>query len=289
MSETQAVPPELSPHMAEYAQRLAAIEPLRQPAIRAAIAALDLVPGSRGLDVGCGIGLHTCLLAEQVGARGHVTGLDRSAAFVHLAEQRAAEAGLGECTTFELGDLTALEYEDGTFDWLWCNDALWPGPEQMGCPTDDPLPVVRQFARVVRPGGTVALAYWSSQRLLPGYPALEARLSATPQTYAPFQEGMRAELHCMRALGWLQAAGLREVRARTFVAEAQAPLDAVHRRALEVTLDMFWGQARDEVNAEDWALFQRLREPGSSHYLLEAPDYYAFVTYTLFTGTVPGR
>jgi demethylmenaquinone methyltransferase/2-methoxy-6-polyprenyl-1,4-benzoquinol methylase len=273
--------------MAEYAQRLAEIEPLRQTAIEAAIDALDLAPGSHGLDVGCGIGLHTCLLAERVGAEGRVTGLDRSPAFVDLAGQRAAEAGLGERARFVVGDLTALEYEDDTFDWLWCNDALWPGPERAGCPTDEPLPVVRDFARVVRPGGTVALVYWSSQRLLPGYPGLESRLSATPQTYAPFSEGMRPRQHCMRALGWLEAAGLRDPSARTFVAEVQAPLDVALRRALETTIEMFWGQARDEVSPEDWALFQRLRRSGSPGCLLDAADYYAFLTYTLFCGAVP--
>jgi demethylmenaquinone methyltransferase/2-methoxy-6-polyprenyl-1,4-benzoquinol methylase len=274
--------------MAEYAQRLSEIEPLRRPAIEAAIDALELPPGGRGLDVGCGIGLHTCLLAEQVGRAGHVTGLDRSPAFVYLAGQRAAEAGLGERATFELGDLTALECEDDTFDWLWCNDALWPGPAAMGCPTDDPLPVVRDFARVVRPGGRVALVYWSSQRLLPGYPVLEARLSATSRTVAPFDEGMRPQQHCMRALGWLVAVGLCEVSARTFVAEVQAPLDAALRRAIEATLDMFWGEVQDELSAQDWAFFERLRRPDSGGCILDAPDYYAFVTYTLFSGRVPG-
>ena len=165
--------------------------------------------------MGCGIGLHTCLLAERVGPEGHVTGLDRVAGV--CLPGRAARGGgrIGRAHAFEVGDLTALEYEDHTFDWLWCNDALWPGPERTGCPTDDPLPVVRDFARVVRPGGTVALVYWSSQRLLPGYPALEARLSATPQTFAPYREGMRPQQHCMRALGWLEAAGLRDRSART--------------------------------------------------------------------------
>ena len=288
MSESQSAAPDISLRMAEYAQRLSEIEPLRRPAIEAAIDALDLPPGSLGLDVGCGIGLHTCLLARRVGAEGRVTGLDRSPAFVYLAEQRAAEAGLGARAAFERGDLTALEYEDGAFDWLWCNDALWPGPAAMGCPTDEPLPVVRDFARVVRPGGAVALVYWSSQRLLPGHPGLEARLSATPQTFAPYREGMRPQQHCMRALGWLAAAGLCELSARTFVAEVRAPLDAVSRRAIEATLEMFWGEAQDEVSAQDWALFERLRRPNSGACLLDAPDYYAFLTYTLFSGQVPG-
>jgi demethylmenaquinone methyltransferase/2-methoxy-6-polyprenyl-1,4-benzoquinol methylase len=287
MRELQSSP-EIPPRMAEYAQRLAEIEPLRLPAIEAAIDALELVPGSRGLDVGCGIGLHTCLLAERVGERGRVTGLDQSPGFVYLAGERAAEAGLGGRAAFEIGDLTALEYEDDAFDWLWCNDALWPGPERAGCPTDEPLPVVRDFARVVRPGGTVALVYWSSQRLLPGYPALEARLSATSRTVAPFYEGMRPQQHCMRALGWLEAAGLVDLSARTFVAEVQAPLDAVQRRALETTIEMFWGKARDEVSAEDWAFFERLRRSGASDFLLDEPDYYAFLTYTSFSGKVSG-
>jgi SAM-dependent methyltransferase len=286
MNDAPSVSPAISPHMAEYAQRLAEIEPLRSAAIRGAIDALSLPSGSRGLDAGCGIGLHTCLLAERVGPEGHVTGLDRSPAFVYLATQRAVEAGLDRRTALVVGDLTAIEYPDDAFDWLWCNDALWPGPEQIGCPTDNPLPVVRDFARVVRPGGTVALVYWSSQRLLPGYPALEARLSAAPQTFAPYREGMRPELHCMRALGWLKAAGLCDRSARTFVAEVQAPLNAVQRRALEVTLDMFWGEAQDEVSAEDWALFQQLRQAGSGQCVLDASDYYALLTYTVFCGKV---
>jgi demethylmenaquinone methyltransferase/2-methoxy-6-polyprenyl-1,4-benzoquinol methylase len=288
MPENLQTSPEITPRMTEYAQRLAEIDPLRAPAIRAAIDALHLPAGSRGLDAGCGIGLHTWRLAERVGEEGHVTGLDRSAAFVYLAEQRAAAAGVSGRTAFQIGDLTVLEYPDDTYDWLWCNDALWPGPAEMGCPTDGPLPVVRGFARVVRPGGTVALVYWSSQRLLPGYPALEARLSAAPQTFAPYSEGMRPQQHCMRALGWLEAAGLRDVAARSFVAEVQAPLGAAQRRALEVTLDMFWGQVQDEVSAEDWALLQRLRRAESPECVLDAPDYYGFLTYTVFAGKVPG-
>jgi demethylmenaquinone methyltransferase/2-methoxy-6-polyprenyl-1,4-benzoquinol methylase len=90
----------------------------------------------------------------------------------------------------------------------------------------------------------------------------------------------------MRALGWLAAAGLQDRTARTLVAQAQAPLTAAQRRALEVTLDMFWGKASSEVSTEDWALYQRLRQPDSGICILDAPDYYAFLTYTLFCGRV---
>ncbi|GIX46497.1 MAG: hypothetical protein KatS3mg131_0708 [Candidatus Tectimicrobiota bacterium] len=51
----------------------------REAEVRAAIAALALPPGSRGLDVGCGVGLYTLWLAEAVGPHGRVVGLDRAA------------------------------------------------------------------------------------------------------------------------------------------------------------------------------------------------------------------
>jgi demethylmenaquinone methyltransferase/2-methoxy-6-polyprenyl-1,4-benzoquinol methylase len=277
-----------TPESNAYAQRLAALDPLRAPAFRAAIEALGLPKGSRGLDVGCGIGLQALLLARAVGLAGHVTGLDHNPAFLDRARAAAKRADLGERCSFREGDLRALPYEDRTFDWLWCADALWPGPTELGCPVQNPLPAVREFGRVVRPGGIVALVYWTAHRLLPGHPLLEARLSTTSVPTAPFREGMLPERHCLRALGWLRAAGLGACTARTVVAEVQAPLCDGLREALAAAMDMLWGQAEPEVSAEDWARFQRLSQPGSEACILDVPEYYGFLTYTVFSGTVAG-
>jgi SAM-dependent methyltransferase len=269
-----------------YARRLAALDPLRSLAMRAAIEALQLPEGSRGLDAGCGIGLQALLLAQTVGSAGHVTGLDQKPAFLVRAQAAAERAGLANRCSFRQGDLCALPYDDGTFDWLWCADALWPGPKELGCPVQDPLPVVREFARVVRPGGIVALIYWSAQKLLPGYPLLEARLDGTSVPTAPFREGMPPEAHVLRAMGWLRAVGLQECTARTFVAEVHAPLSDELRDALAAAMDMFWGQAHAEVSAEDWAQFQSLCRHESLQCILDVPEYYGFLTYTLFCGQV---
>ena len=50
-------------------QKLAVTNPLPEPVMRRAIYALNLPPGSRGFDVGCGIGLQSIMLAEVVGGR----------------------------------------------------------------------------------------------------------------------------------------------------------------------------------------------------------------------------
>ena len=60
------------------------------------------------------------------------------------------------------------------------------------------------------------------------------------------------------------------------------------RDALALTIPMFWESARPEVSAEDWADYERLTDPESADYILNLPDYYAFLTYTVFTGRVPG-
>jgi ubiquinone/menaquinone biosynthesis C-methylase UbiE len=51
---------------------------LREPVLQDLVHGLKLPEGSHGLDNGCGIGLQSVMLAEEVGSNGHVTGLDIS-------------------------------------------------------------------------------------------------------------------------------------------------------------------------------------------------------------------
>jgi demethylmenaquinone methyltransferase/2-methoxy-6-polyprenyl-1,4-benzoquinol methylase len=94
-------------------------------------------------------------------------------------------------------------------------------------------------------------------------------------------------MHIMRSLGWLRAAGLDKPKALTFVANAQAPLGEIAQDALTASFQMLWGEAQSELTDEDWKEFQRLCQPESSDFILNLPDYYGFITYTLFHGQVP--
>ena len=265
----------------QYAQQLRLSNVLREPALRAAVQALQLPAGSRGLDAGCGIGLHTVLLAQAVGPGGHVTGLDMLPDFLPLAEDYAAQHSLSDRITFRQGDVNRLPFDDDTFDWVWCADVLHPNP------ADGTLPALDEFVRVVRPGGKVVLLYWSSQKLLPGYPLLEARLDAAFAEAAPYTQGVRRpELHLLCALGWLQQAGLANLSAQTFIADLHAPLDETIRSALTMTFQMFWSSLRARVSAGDWAEFEQLCRVDSPDFILNRPDYYAFLTYSMFQGTV---
>ncbi|MCP4138133.1 MAG: class I SAM-dependent methyltransferase [bacterium] len=269
-----------------YIQILTWANHLTEPAIRQAITHLDLPRGSRGLDAASGIGYNTRLLAEAIAPGGHITGIDISGEHIAYAQKSLHANGQLNNITFSKGDLKNLKFDDNHFDWVWAKDALLIGPAEIGCPSDDPKSLVDELVRVVKPGGTVAILFWSSQKLLPGYPLLEARLNATAAANIPATESMNPEYHSLRALGWLRKAGLTNTGVSHFMAAVQAPLDEQDHHALSACFRLLWGMSEQEVSHEDWDLFNRLCSPQSRQSILNQPDYYAFITYSLFYGKV---
>jgi demethylmenaquinone methyltransferase/2-methoxy-6-polyprenyl-1,4-benzoquinol methylase len=267
-----AAPP--GPPAPAYDEQLRLALELTAPAARAAIADFAQA-GTRGLDVGCGQGQHALWLAEAAGPRARVTGLDASEAHLEAAHRLAAATPEGGRVDFVQSDLRTLPFDDEVFDWVWCADTLWPG-----LTTDDPVRSLAELRRVLRPGGSLGLFYWSSQTLLPGYPLLEANLGAAFSARVPYLAAVEPDRHFLRATGWLSAAGCRHAAARTYLAELRGPLSTARREALSACLEMLWGGLEEAVAPRDWALFARLRDPAA----LGRDDYYGFIAYTLFSG-----
>ncbi|RZN36069.1 MAG: DUF2283 domain-containing protein [Methanosarcinales archaeon] len=86
-----------------------------------------------------------------------------------------------------------LPFDDDTFNWVWSANCAGYAP-------GEPLPLLKELARVVKPGGRALTLAWSSQQLLPGYPVLEAHLNATSSGIAPLAKGTAHELHFSRLL-----------------------------------------------------------------------------------------
>ncbi len=178
-----------------------------------------------------------------------------------------------------------LAFDNDSFDWAWSADCVGYAP-------GDAFHVLKEIARVVKPGGSVSILAWSSQQLLPGYPQLEARLNATSAGIAPFtpdpNRGRHPESHFLRTLGRFKTAGLKESKACTFAGNIQAPLNDEKHKALISLFEMRWGSSTSELAQEDQSDYQRLCQPDSPDFILNCPDYYGFFTYTLFHGRVAG-
>lgn len=106
-----------------------------------------LAPGQRLLDVGCGPGSITVDLAEAV-APGEVVGLDLALLQLERARAYAVERGVGN-VRFEPGSAYDLPFPDAGFDLVFATSLL----EHLG----DPPRALREFRRVLRPGGLVAI------------------------------------------------------------------------------------------------------------------------------------
>ncbi len=267
----------MSNETSDYLRQLLVSLKLREPALREAVHALDPPRGSRGLDVGCGAGLQCMMLAEAVGPEGSVTGVDVATEFLEHGRVLVDRAGFTSRVSLMEGNAEQLPFEDDSFDWVWSVDCVGYGRW-------DPVPSLSEMSRVVRPGGTVAILAWSSEKLLPGYPALEAKLQGTAAGISPFSNDMPPARHLPRALGLLRELGLVDLRAQTFAGSVYAPLSEELRQSLDSLFAMRWPGVEAELDGEDLKLFNRLCRPGSPDIILDHPDYYAFFTYSMFRG-----
>jgi SAM-dependent methyltransferase len=112
-------------------------------------ALLEMVPAdaeARWLETACGPAIVGRAIASRVGS---VHGVDLTPAMVEKAGAEAAAAGLAN-VEFSLGDATALEFEDASFDGAVNRFSLHHIPV--------PGRVLVEMARIVRPGGWVVLA-----------------------------------------------------------------------------------------------------------------------------------
>ncbi|HEY3379788.1 MAG TPA: class I SAM-dependent methyltransferase [Armatimonadota bacterium] len=112
------------------------------------IASLDLRPGMRVLDAGCGTGNLERTLAER-GLDCQVTAIDFSPEMIRRAQVKCAGSGLQ--VSFQVVDLNGpLPFPAGSFDRIVSNNVLYA--------LRDPVAVLDQFAHVLTPTGRMAHA-----------------------------------------------------------------------------------------------------------------------------------
>ena len=112
------------------------------------IARLAIPAGTKVLDIACGTG-NTALPLARAGAI--VTGVDIATNLLEQARERAANEGL--TINFDEGDAEALPYADASFDAVTTMFGAMFAPR--------PALVASEFARVLKPGGRLAMANWN--------------------------------------------------------------------------------------------------------------------------------
>ena len=186
---------------------------------RTMVSKVNAIPGSWVLDVAAGTGLVSRELAAR--KRVHVASLDPSEEMLRSGSGPARMAGLGGQIHPVLGRAETLPFQDETFDSVTFTYLLRY--------VDDPEATMRELARVLRPGGTLACLEFFVPRSPIWYPlwllytrgvmpvagaAVSAAWGHTGSFLGRSISRFYATYPLPEQIRWWQAAGLRHVRSR---------------------------------------------------------------------------
>lgn len=162
---------------------------------------MQVAAGDKVLDLGCGIGGATFLIADITGPDGFVAGVDLSSALIDFARQRAqGRPGI----EFRVGDAGAIAYPDGYFDSARSERVFLYLPDRVGA--------IREMRRVVKPGGRVCLIDTDidSTAIYSKNPLLTRKMTSLVAASMPNPNSAR-ELPALS-----KQAGLKDIRIETF-------------------------------------------------------------------------
>lgn len=168
--------------------------------------------GQRVIDLACGSGVVTELIANAVGPEGSVVGLDFSPPMLGVA--RAKQISTAPVEWVEC-DAAAIPFPDASFDLATCQHGVQFFPDPVAC--------AKEVKRVLKPGGRFAFTVWAD---ISEHPLMNAMFQSISQRLGvpiesvgkPFMFGSLSDLTAL-----LSNAGYREIREETRSFEANFP------------------------------------------------------------------
>ncbi|MFN8161967.1 MAG: methyltransferase domain-containing protein [Solirubrobacterales bacterium] len=129
-----------------------------------------LSEGERAIDLGSGSGMDVFFAADRVGSGGAVVGVDFTAEQLAKARALASEAGYSQ-VEFREGRIERLPVDGGSFDCAISNGVINLAPDKEA--------VFAEAARVLKPGGRLAIADIISERQMKESSVCDADLWAS--------------------------------------------------------------------------------------------------------------
>jgi ubiquinone/menaquinone biosynthesis C-methylase UbiE len=201
---------------------------------------VDLVgpkPGERALDVACGTGAVTRVVAERVAPEGRVVGFDVNAGMIAVARSLVSAPNI----QWREASVLALPFGDGSFEFVICQQGLQFFPDQ-------PL-ALRQMRRVLVPGGRrLGVSCWRTSAESPAYAAIEhaltRRLGSERGKPPPFSLSDAGQLRTL-----IEGAGFRQVEVESKTKMVEWPSTNLFVRATGVSAPTMLGSLAAQGDA----------------------------------------
>jgi ubiquinone/menaquinone biosynthesis C-methylase UbiE len=263
----------------QYAAESAAFHEAFAAELRSVVDSLPLEPHMRVLDVGCGDGFYTQLLAERLGAlgsseTGEVVAVDNNPNFLRAAEERIrrrrseSNAAPLAPVRFLEADLNQLAAESPIYDVAWCAQSLFSFPE--------PVSSLKKIRAALKPGGLVVVLENNTlhQLLLP-WPTEQELIIRSAEFAALAAESKRpGKFYVGRRLPTVLAeAGFEPLGFTTQAIDRAAPLDEPHERFLRCYLQKLRERIEPHIDPADAAEFAEAIRPEGRNYVLTRPHF----------------
>lgn len=274
MAETDAIP--------SYQDSLGAFHDAFADELKAMVDALPISEGDRVLDLACGDGRFSTWLADRVGPGGTVVALDLRPSYLELARETVAGGPGADRVAFVSADAFRPPLPDGAFDLAWCAQSLRSLPDAVG--------LLRGMARLVRPGGKVAVLEEDAMHhlILPWPEDLELAVRRAELEALADSIRLPRSYYAGRRLPRIAAeAGLEDVSVWTRAIDRTAPLSGAEHAFLRMELAALRERTADRLEPDELAVFDRLTLPDSDAYLPDRPDFALTCIERLVVGTVP--
>lgn len=243
---------------------------------------LELEAGGVVLDLGCGPGLWTQLLAQQVGPSGKVIGADLSPGLIRYAVEDAC-ADLQDVTDFVIADFYRIPFADDTFDAVFFGNCLAYVP--------DAVALLNEHKRVTRPQGKVIAKDFDGAVII--FHPLDVQLSLTVLGAAaralaekprnpPFDNFVGRQLH-----GFFVRAGLQDVTTRTYAIQRVAPLKPEAKRYIAGNAEWYARTAAPYLSSDELDRWRAAFDPEADEYILDRDEFYFCMLEMVTVARVP--
>ena len=216
---------------------------------RTALADLALGSRRRILDVGCGTGELTRVLAEEAGDGAQLVGVDADPSLLSLARDRWTAGDLPAPASFLRGDATRLPFGDDAFDLVVCQALLSNLPE--------PAVGIREFVRV---SSQLVAAVEPDNDAVAVSSTVDAEETLEPRVREAYIDGVGTDVAIGdRVEGLFEDAGLSDVRVRRYLHEkrveppySELALESAARKASGAGLSAHERELRRALGSEGY-------------------------------------